>query len=120
MSRVALPITLRAEEREELKRRARAHRVEHRDRQRAQVVLLAAEGWRNDQIAPEVGLNVNSVRKWRDRYARTGLAALEDQRRPGRPSGLDPHKVRTVLSGVVQPPPPVPAGRCAPWRATPA
>jgi hypothetical protein len=106
MSRVALPITLRAEEREELKRRARAHRVEHRDRQRAQVVLLAAEGWRNDQIAPEVGLNVNSVRKWRDRYARTGLAALEDQRRPGRPSGLDPHKVRTVLSGVVQPPPP--------------
>jgi transposase len=70
------------------------------------VVLLAAEGWSNEQIAPQVGFDVNSVRKWRNRYARAGLAALEDEPRPGRPSTLDPQKVNTVLSEVVQPPAP--------------
>jgi DNA-binding NarL/FixJ family response regulator len=76
MSRVAVPIALSPQAREELQRRARAQRVEHRHRQGARVVLLAAEGWSNDQIAPRVGFNVNSVRKWR-----TPL-------RPGRPGGL--------------------------------
>jgi DNA-binding CsgD family transcriptional regulator len=104
MSRVAVPITLQADEREELRRRVRAHRVEHRHRQRAKVVLLAAEGCSNEQIAPTVGFNVNSVRKWRNRYARAGLPGLGDQARPGRPSTLDPQKVNVVLSQVVQPP----------------
>ena len=109
MSRVAVPIALLAGDREELRRRARAHRIEHRHRQRAKVVLLAAEGWSNQQIAPQVGFNVNSVRKWRkwrNRYARAGLAGLADEPRPGRPSRLDPQKLNTVLSQVVQPPAP--------------
>ena len=106
MSRVAVPITLQAQDREELRRRARAHRVEHRHRQRAKVVLLAAEGWSNNQIAPQAGFNVNSVRKWRNRYARAGLPGLGDRARPGRPSTLDPQKVKTVLSEVVRPPAP--------------
>jgi transposase-like protein len=106
MSRVAVAITLQADEREELRRRARAHRVEHRHRQRAKVVLLAAEGWSNNQIAPQAGFNVNSVRKWRNRYARAGLPGLGDRARPGRPSTLDPQKVKTVLSEVVRPPAP--------------
>ena len=80
MSRVAVPITLPAEDREELRKRARAHRVEHRHRQRAQVVLLAAEGWSNQQIAPQVGFTVNSVRKWRTRYARAGPAGSTRRR----------------------------------------
>jgi transposase/transposase-like protein len=105
MPRVAAPITLTAAEQEALQERVRAHRVEHRDRQRARVVLLAAEGRSNEQIALEVGLHVNSVRKWRDRYARGGPAALEDEPRPGRPSELDARKVNVVLSEVVQPPP---------------
>jgi transposase-like protein len=84
----------------------RARRVERRHQQRAQVVLLAAQGWSNEQIAPHVGLNVNSVRKWRDRYARAGLPGLGDEPRPGRPSRLAPQKVKVVLSEVVQPPAP--------------
>ena len=106
MSRVAAPTALAAADREELRRRARAHRVEHRHRQRANVVLLAAEGWSNERIAAQVGLHVNSVRKWRERYARAGLAALEDEPRPGRPSRMDPQKVNVALSQVVQPPAP--------------
>jgi transposase len=106
MARVATQITLPADDQQALQRRARAQRVERRHQQRAQVVLLAAEGWSNERIAPQVGLNVNSVRKWRDRYAAAGLPALEDQPRPGRPGWLDPQKVNTVLSEVVQPPPP--------------
>jgi transposase-like protein len=104
MSRAATQVTLHADERQVLQKRAQARRVERRHQQRARVVLLAAQGWSNEQIAPHVGLNVNSVRKWRDRYARAGLAALEDEPRTGRPSRLDPQKV--ALSEVVQPPAP--------------
>jgi transposase len=103
---VATPVRLAADEQETLQQRARAQCIEHRQRQRAQVVLLAAEGWSNERIAAQVGLHVNSVRKWRDRYARAGLAALEDEPRPGRPSRLDPQKVNVALSQVVQPPAP--------------
>jgi transposase len=103
---VATPITLQADEAQSLQQRARSQCVEHRQRQRANVVLLAAEGCSNEQIAARLGLHVNSVRKWRDRYARAGLAALEDAPRPGRPSWLDPQKVNVVLSQVVQPPAP--------------
>jgi transposase len=106
MSRAATQVTLHADERQVLQKRAQARRVERRHQQRARVVLLAAQGWSNEQIAPHVGLNVNSVRKWRDRYARAGLAALEDEPRTGRPSRLDPQKVKVVLSEVVQPPAP--------------
>ena len=103
---VATPVRPAADEQETLQQRARAQCIEHRQRQRAQVVLLAAEGWSNERIAAQVGLHVNSVRKWRDRYARAGLAALEDEPRPGRPSRLDPQKVNVALSPVVQPPAP--------------
>jgi transposase/transposase-like protein len=106
MPRAATQITLTVEDREALQERVRAHRTEHRDRQRARVVWLAAEGWSNEQIALDVGLHVHSVRKWRDRYARGGLAALEDEPRSGRPSELDSRKVNVVLSEVVQPPAP--------------
>jgi DNA-directed RNA polymerase specialized sigma24 family protein len=35
-----------------------------RDRQRAEVVLLAADGWPGTQIAPRVGMSQQSVCKW--------------------------------------------------------
>jgi transposase len=121
MSRAATQVTLHADERQVLQQRAQARRAERRRQQRARVVLLAAQGWSNEQIAPHVGLNVNSVRKWRDRYARAGLAALEDEPRTGRPSRLDPQKVKVVLSEVVQPPAPRTRWSVRSiWRATPA
>jgi transposase len=79
------PLTLSIEERDELDRRVRAQTTPHRDRVRAQVVLLAAEGVTGRQIATEVGLSPQSVSKWRIAFRDHGLDGLEDAPRPGRP-----------------------------------
>jgi len=73
------------EERQELERRAQGDRVSRRAAQRAQIVLLAADGVPNRHIAMLVALNQNQVGMWRKRYAALGLAGLADRPRPGRP-----------------------------------
>jgi transposase len=78
----ALRIT--GDERRELERRAEVPGP-RRVAQRAQIVLLAAEGIPNRKIAGVVGLNQNQVGMWRKRYASLGMPGLEDRPRPGRP-----------------------------------
>jgi transposase len=73
------------EERRELERRAQGEHVTRRVAQRARIVLLAADGVPNRQIAMLVGLNQNQVGMWRKRYAAHGMAGLADLPRPGRP-----------------------------------
>ena len=73
------------EERRELERRAQGEHVTRRVAQRARIVLLAADGVPNRQIAMLVGLNQNQVGMWRKRYAAHGMAGLSDLPRPGRP-----------------------------------
>lgn len=53
--------------------------------QRAQIVLLAAEGLPDSEIALRLGLSRPAVLTWRGRYARGGLPALADRPRSGRP-----------------------------------
>lgn len=79
------PLTLTMEERAELEGRARAQTSAHRDRQRAEVVLLAADGMRGRAIAKQVGLSPQAVCKWRIRFRDHGLEGLEDAPRSGRP-----------------------------------
>jgi transposase len=52
---------------------------------RAQVVLLAARGWRSARIAAELRCGQDTVRKWRGRFAAEGLDGLADRLRSGRP-----------------------------------
>jgi len=54
------PLVLSVEVRVELERRVRAQTTAHRDRQRAQVVLLAADGVAGIQIAAQAGLSPQS------------------------------------------------------------
>jgi transposase len=83
--RMVPPLRITGDERGELERRARSDRVSRRTSQRAQIVLLAAEGVANREIARLVGLNQNQVGMWRKRYAALGMIGLEDRPRPGRP-----------------------------------
>src|SRR5215831_9150112 len=92
MPPAAVPVTLTAAERKTLKNRVRGAKTPYRDRLRAQVVLDAARGWDNARVAAGRGVSVNTVRKWRDRFADRGLAGLRDLPRSGRPrviSGAD-------------------------------
>ena len=81
----AVPVTLTAAERTTLKERARGAKTAHRDRLRAQIVLAAARGWENARIAADLRITVDTVRKWRGRFAARGLDGLTDLARCGRP-----------------------------------
>ncbi len=63
---------------------------------RAQIVLLAADGTSNVEIAERLAVAVNTVSKWRQRFATGGLDALRDHERSGRPKTFD----AAVVAGV--------------------
>jgi FixJ family two-component response regulator len=76
---------LSAGERRTLNKRVRGAKTAHRDRLRAQIVLAAARGHPNAQIAAGLGSSAGTVRKWRGRFAARGLDGLADRPRAGRP-----------------------------------
>ena len=83
-------IRLTREERRELERRIRSYTLPYFQVVRAHIVLLAAEGWRNDQIAEYVHTSRDIVSGWRKRFYQERLAGLEDRSRPGRPRAFPP------------------------------
>jgi transposase len=88
----AVPVMLSAGERKRLKKRARGAKTAHRDWLRAQIVLAAARGRASARIAADLHVSVDTVRKWRGRFAARGLDGLADLPRSGRPrriSALD-------------------------------
>ena len=85
MPPAAAPVTLTAAERKTLKKRARGAKTPHRDRVRAQIVLAAARGRTNTRIAADLGISIDTARKWRTRFAGHGLGGLKDLPRCGRP-----------------------------------
>jgi len=78
-------IVLSAEEDAVLMARARSVRSEYRSRMRARIVLAAAAGSANTAIAAQLGVHVDTVRKWRRRFAAARLSGLKDAHRSGRP-----------------------------------
>ena len=75
--------------RKELEALARSTSVEARLVQRARIVLLAAQGLPNADIARRVGCHVDTVRQWRQRFAEDGrVITLADLPRSGRPAQI--------------------------------
>jgi transposase len=81
----AVPVTLAAAERKTLKKRVRGATTAHRDWLRARIVLAAARGRASARIAADLHVSVDTVRKWRGRFAERGLEGLIDLPRSGRP-----------------------------------
>ena len=70
--------------------------------QRARIVLLAAQGVPNAEIARRVGVSRPTVIQWRNRYEAGGISALRDLDRSGRPPVID--DVAVVVATVQAPP----------------
>jgi transposase len=70
--------------------------------QRARIVLLAADGVSNTEIAQRVGVSRQTVVSWRARYSRSGVAGLSDEPRPGRPRTIDHDR---IITETLKPPP---------------
>jgi FixJ family two-component response regulator len=92
MPKRATPIMLSEKEQEGLLQITKRHRSEQQVMLRARIVLAAAQGHANVQIASELAINVDTVRLWRDRWAGLqgiGLETLslierlQDAPRPG-------------------------------------
>lgn len=96
---------------------ANSQRAEHRQVIRARIILAAARGHPNAAIAADLDLHVDTVRKWRKRYAHNGLAGLQDLARSGRPPVFTPIQVAQVKARACTPPADsdVPLAR---WSAT--
>lgn len=84
------PIELTEQERAELEARARAYTLPYRDVIRAKVILMAAEGLQNRQIAQRLSVPRPKVSKWRKRFFEQRLDGLRDQPRAGRPRAFSP------------------------------
>jgi len=87
--RVAPEILLTSEERAELTKLERSKLSRVRIAQRARIVLLAADGMRNKDIALQMSIGRVQVSRWRERYAESRLAGIERDL----PRGAPPAKV---------------------------
>jgi transposase len=83
-------VTLTAAERTELEARARRYTSPYVEVVRARIVLYAADGLGNDEIAARLDTPRQVVSKWRKRFFEQRLAGLTDLPRGGRPPGFSP------------------------------
>ncbi len=83
-------LNLTVAQRRELEARARRYTLPYRDVVRAKIVLLAASGMDNDEIAARLDTRREVVSKWRKRFYEQGLAGLDERPRGGRPPAFSP------------------------------
>src|ERR1700678_4799573 len=76
----ATSIILTSAERSELEGLVRSTKTEHRLRQRARIVLLAAEGMASRAIGRAVGCTTGTASKWRGRYGERRFGGLHENR----------------------------------------
>jgi transposase len=86
---VAAPLVLRDGDRSQLEALTRSSSVRAGLAQRARIVLLAADGLPNAEIARRTGTSRPTVVGWRARYDEGGIRALGDRPRSGRPPEID-------------------------------
>lgn len=100
-------VKLKAEERTRLQEMTRKGTVKVRSLRRAEVLLLADDGMRDERIAERAGVSVSTVERTRKRYLQAGLdAALTEKPRPGAEPRLDA-KAQAFLVALACSDPPV-------------
>ncbi|PID37802.1 MAG: IS630 family transposase [Proteobacteria bacterium] len=102
---LARPIILSDEHRAKLESIVRAHGAAQAAVRRARIILLAADGCSNAEIARKIGTTEDTVRVWRGRWADTPTPkSLRDRRRSGRPPLVEAATRATLISLACQRP----------------
>ena len=104
MSKQRGKLVLSSAEEEQLQQLIRAQSTPQGLAKRARVVQLAAQGMGVRAIGARVGMHFNQVAKWRRRYIRGGLGALQDEPRSGRKSRLSTEVLRQIVDQATRPP----------------
>lgn len=94
---VPVAIELSADEREQLEAWTRRRTSAQALALRSRIVLSAAEGLNNTEIAARLGVHRNVAGKWRRRFAEHRLDGLTDEPRPGQPRKITDAKVEEVI-----------------------
>lgn len=102
MARPLAPLTITDEERAELRGWARRPKTAQALALRARIVLLCAEGWSNQDVAEELGVNRVTVGKWRRRFIEMGLDGLLDTPRPGAPRAITDEDIERVIAKTLE------------------
>jgi transposase len=101
--RVAPAIDLSPEARTELQRLVRRRTTPVRVAERCRIVLLAAEGLQNKQIAARMAVAPRMAALWRDRFLALGVEGLlRDAPRPGRKPSITAETVAAVIAKTTQ------------------
>ena len=87
-------ILLTQEEEQKLRRRAVRYTLPYFIVQRAKMILMAAQGMGNDEIAAALDTRREVVSLWRKRFFEERLSGLEERSRPGRPRSFSPSRGR--------------------------
>jgi len=97
LGRPLAPLTLSDEERDELTSMLRSRSLPKPLVLRAEIILRAADGQNNTEIAEELGLSKPTVGQWRKRYLTQRLAGLYDEPRPGGPRSIRDEEIAALL-----------------------
>jgi len=84
--------------RTELVRRAKASTSAHRDRFRAQIILLRLDGLRIEDVAGRMDTSMPTVSMWSSRFERFGLDGLKDKTGRGRKPSIPAAKIERVIT----------------------
>jgi transposase len=105
MRRPAATISLTEEEKKKLQQWTGRGKSEQRLVERSRIILLAGDGWTNQEIADELDTRTARVSKWRQRFSAGRLAGLGDSARSGKPVIYGAETEKRVLGLLDQDPP---------------
>ena len=101
--RVAQPIVLEADVRQKLEQQARGRSTAARVVLRSRIVLLAADGLQNKQIAATLNVAPRMVTLWRGRFLKQSIAGLlKDAPRPGRTPSITTEVTAALIAKTTQ------------------
>ncbi|AKH82928.1 transposase [Streptomyces sp. CNQ-509] len=93
-----LPVVLSDEELRVLRRWLRKQTAAQALVLRSRIVLACAEGLPNAQVAEDLGISRETVRKWRARFVKDRLEGLTDRPRPGPPRRITDEQVEALVT----------------------
>ena len=102
VSRKASRIKLSADERAVLDRRVRRRKIARADAQRSEIILRAADGLNNCEIADAAGVTRQTVRTWRERFAKHRLDGLDDEPRCGAPRKIGDNRIEEIVTKTLE------------------
>ena len=73
---------------------------------RSRIVLAAADGGSNTELARRLGVSIMTVRRWRNRFAELRCDGLLDEPRPGRPRVVGDAAIEALIAATLETTPP--------------